>query len=238
MNIETVSGIVLSSRLANEADSIATVFTESYGKADFIMKGLKKSKKRHLMSSSPGTVISFSFYHNEHRRVLYIHDIAVTDAPLHDAASYEQILNGHYLLESVRQTSAEREVQTFVYRLLHSALSQQGLRLYPYHLSLFFTVHLLRYHGILPFRSCKNKELTVAGRAFPLTETMEHCITESIQKKFSEIDWSCYKTDEIQELLFTLIMYMEEYYHIEFKTKRLLFHTGAAARGKGECILQ
>lgn len=155
---------------------------------------------------------------------MYVNDVSVRNTPLAAAQSYRQIVHGFYILEAVQRTSAEREAHRFVYRMLHSALLQRGLHEYPDHLSLFFTIHLLRSHGILPFGANGAAPLSVGGESFTLTDTMNRFIREGLGLKFRQIDCESYNTQEIQKLLFITVLYMEEYYNIEFKTKNVIFH--------------
>ena len=56
------SGIVINKRDFGEADRYITVFTENYGKIVFLLKGIRKSKKRELSSVDILALSKFTFY--------------------------------------------------------------------------------------------------------------------------------------------------------------------------------
>lgn len=56
------NGIVINKRDFGEADRYITVFTENFGKIIFLLKGIRKSKKRELGSVDTLTLSKFTFY--------------------------------------------------------------------------------------------------------------------------------------------------------------------------------
>ncbi len=56
------NGIVINKKDFGEADRYITVFTENFGKVVFLLKGIRKSKKRELSSVDILTLSKFSFY--------------------------------------------------------------------------------------------------------------------------------------------------------------------------------
>lgn len=56
------NGIVINKRDFGEADRYITVFTENFGKMIFLLKGIRKSKKRELSSVDTLTLSKFTFY--------------------------------------------------------------------------------------------------------------------------------------------------------------------------------
>lgn len=56
------NGIVINKRDFGEADRYITVFTEHYGKVEFFLKGIRKSKKRELSSVDVLNFSKFTFY--------------------------------------------------------------------------------------------------------------------------------------------------------------------------------
>lgn len=224
MKIEHSEGIVLSASTVNEADIITQMMTAAHGKGRYMFKGLKKSRRRHLSGASPGTLLNFSCYYSEHRQIQYINDFAVSLTPLQNPKSYAQVLAGHYILEAVDKTSAERDMQPFIFKLLKAALMQEGLHTFPYHLSLFFSYHLLSYHGILPFTGENRYDaITITDTSYSLSNSMRDFLRITEHEKFSSLECSSYPLDEVQQLLFMVIMYIEDYFHTELITKKVLF---------------
>lgn len=58
----TENGIVINKRDFGEADRYITVFTENFGKIVFLLKGIRKSKKRELSSVDTLSLSKFTFY--------------------------------------------------------------------------------------------------------------------------------------------------------------------------------
>ena len=56
------NGIVINKRDFGEADRYVSVFTENFGKLVFLLKGIRKSKKRELSSVDILTLSKFTFY--------------------------------------------------------------------------------------------------------------------------------------------------------------------------------
>ena len=56
------NGVVINKRDFGEADRYITVFTENFGKLVFLLKGIRKSKKRELSSVDILTLSKFTFY--------------------------------------------------------------------------------------------------------------------------------------------------------------------------------
>ena len=56
------NGIVINKRDFGEADRYITVFTENFGKIVFLLKGIRKSKKRELTSVDTLSLSKFTFY--------------------------------------------------------------------------------------------------------------------------------------------------------------------------------
>ena len=56
------NGIVINKKDFGEADRYITIFTENFGKIVFLLKGIRKSKKRELSSVDILTLSKFTFY--------------------------------------------------------------------------------------------------------------------------------------------------------------------------------
>jgi recombinational DNA repair protein (RecF pathway) len=224
MGIENTTGIVLNSKLVSEADITASILTEHFGRCNFIFKGLKKSKKRHLTAASKGSLLRLSFYYKNNRTSMYVNEFEVLSPLIGEPDNYRQILNAHFILEVILLTTPLLEQQQFVYKLLHAALSQKLISDYPYQLSAFFLIHILRHSGILPFNNQDQSfTLSHSGSMNVLTESMKSFVKQSLMFKFSEIDFRLFDVKEVEKLLFELILYTEEYFHISFNSKKLMF---------------
>ena len=62
MKIIKTEGIVLKKKDINEADVILTIFTESLGKIDCLIHGIRKSKKREKIAINPMNISEITLY--------------------------------------------------------------------------------------------------------------------------------------------------------------------------------
>lgn len=58
----TEKGIVINKKDLGEADRYVTVFTENFGKLEFYIKGIRKSKKREIGATDTLSLTQFEFY--------------------------------------------------------------------------------------------------------------------------------------------------------------------------------
>jgi DNA repair protein RecO len=250
MNILKTTGIALSSHASGEADIICNFLTFDSGKRKFIFKGLKKSKKRSLSATEPGTVSTLIYYHREDRDAYIVNDFSIEKYHHSINTDLQKIFHLYFMLESVEKTTGYDIRDEQIFKLLIAAIEVLSKTEFPSHLSAFFILHLLKNHGILSdIVSCKvcSKNIfasftldvidlrPVCGkclgdnpngpwqRSSLLTADMREFIRDCMEKKFGAIVHFRYREKEILDLLFNYSLFIENYYHTELKSKSFIF---------------
>ena len=243
MPLSSTCGVVLSARTSGESDRLLVVFTETFGKKRFIAKGLEKTKSRSRVAAEAGSIVRISFNYNETRDIYVISEIEPVNVFITVRENLERLLCMHYILEVVDKTSADSDASGYVYRLLASALAVLEKDDYPRNVLLYFVLHLARFHGILPdMMHCKKCGSTEYSR-FTLGEHdllavcescspyHEHYFDVSIKDflntvfnlKFKDALHDSVDQNEVLDVLFLCTLYIERYFHIEVKSKSLVF---------------
>jgi DNA repair protein RecO (recombination protein O) len=254
MEIQKATGIVLYSRRLGEADVTARIFTREFGKRTFIFKGLKKSKTRPLSAAEPGTVLDLVYYFHENREYQVVNELRVSSRREHVHDDLARIYNLCYMLELIDSTTGSADPALPLYNLLAAALDALSSSPHTVSLSVFFTLHLMRMHGILPdlatcaacgrrdyerfaldFRhfhvvceSCAPQH--TRGRRL-LSASLRDYLTRAPSTRFGEMPHDALPEDELIDLLFFLALSVENYFRIELKSKGMLF---ARKRDEGD----
>ena len=250
MEILTTTGIALSSRVSGEADIMCNFFTRDFGKRKFIFKGLKKSRKRSRSATEPGSIATLVFYSREDRDAHIVNQFEVRKYHASISGDLSKIYHLFFMLELVDRTCGYENPDEGIYRLLLAGIDTLSRTGSPAHLSAFFLLHLLRGHGILPdYRTCTVcGKSDFAGFALDSTDLRPICgeclllsrpggrqrtallqnaarefIHACVSMKFSAIDVRRYPEPAVLDLLFSLTLFIESYFHTEIKSKSCLF---------------
>lgn len=245
MEIQKSIGVVLSSTQSGEADCFTRMYTKEFGKRNFLLKGIKKSKRRSSVISEPGTIANLVYYFHEDKNLYIVNEFRVHMHYLSIRDDLISILLLYFLLEIVEKTTAFNDTNKSIFDLLTTAIGIISKTDYKEHLAVSFIFYLLKLHGILPdFTVCKRCGQPAAGKLIidtldfhPLCSNCENTskqntvtftnntwefILHSMQIKFLAIDHSSFPSDDIKNLLFHLTLFIENYFHINIKSKNLL----------------
>jgi DNA repair protein RecO (recombination protein O) len=246
MEIQKTTGIVLYSRHIGEADMLCRIYTRDHGKRSFIFKGIKKSKSRSHAVTEPGTIADILYYFHDNREFQVINEFKIQAHYPEIRSQLDKILHLYYMLEIIDKTTGFNDPNTSIYNLISAGIEMLSQTDYVENLSVFFTLHLLRTHGTLPdFTRCKicgkknyspftidtGDFLTVCSLCRPVkggsrillsAETADYII-QSLEKKFNTIPNKQYDAGNLLHLLFYLSLFIENYFHIEIKSKGMLF---------------
>ena len=244
MALQKTAAIILHSVKSGEADIIATVLTQNDGKRKFIFKGIRKSRRRARSATQIGTVLELSYYSHENKNMHIANEFTIQTQ--HEVDNVlDNVLDKYYhlctLLEVVNKTTGFNHHEYQLYELLIAGIETLVANNSTVHVSAFFLVHLLRFHGILPdFRYCKGcgaSDFTVfvlddsdltplckncTNSSLFLSKAVKSFLFEILQKKFSMIDMEKYDNASILDLLFYLIRFIEHYFHITIKSKEFV----------------
>jgi DNA repair protein RecO (recombination protein O) len=244
MEIQKTTGIVLSSKKTGESDYICPIFTRDFGKRDFVFKGLQKSRKRPQIVSESGTTVNIIYYYHESRNSFIVNDFQILKDTNDLRSDLKKIYLLYYLVNLIEKTTGYNDKNIPVYSLLAAGIDQISKEEHHGHLSVFFALHLMKLHGILPdfFRCktcggaesdfyldtfdfhpvCSTCRESVRSKTIFLNRMIKKFIHESLSNKFTSINHSYYPSDNITNFLFSLTLFIENYYHIEIKSKDML----------------
>ena len=246
MEIQKSTGVVLSTGLLGEADRSSRIFTKEYGKRNFVFKGLKKSRTRPQTVTEPGTIVNVVYYYSERRDLYVVNEFSIFKHYAEIRRDLDKIYTLFFILEITEKTTALSDPNQDLFNLLVSGIGTLAQTEFVINLSLFFAIHLLRIHGILSDLSrCKMcagtyDEFTIDVVDFrPICRncsrnrienwdlfffdgTYRDLLIVILTRKFIAIDHSRYHTKEVTNILYCLIRYIENYFHIEIRSKRHL----------------
>ncbi|HOW83319.1 MAG TPA: DNA repair protein RecO [Spirochaetota bacterium] len=245
MEIRKTIGIILSARPSGEADVSCSVLTREYGKAKFIFKGLRKSRKRSHTAAEPGSVSSLQYYYNEEKESSIVSDFTIERYYPEIRQDLARIYHLYLMLETVDRTTGLNEPSVQIFDYLGAAMDRLSSTDHPAHLTAAFLLHFLKLGGLLEVTgACSNcgsrnysrfsldeRDLRPvcsgcggAGRLMP-RETMDF-IVEALNRKFSSIENDRYAKESILDLVYSLILFVENYYHIRIKSKEFILGEG------------
>lgn len=246
MEIQKATGVVLYSRHTGEADMLCRIYTREHGKRSFIFKGIKKSKSRSHAVTEHGTIADIIYYFHENRDFQVINEFKVQTHYPDIRNHLAKILHLYYILEIIDKTTGFNDPNAGIYNLLSAGIDTLSQTDHIVNLSVFFTLHLLRIHGTLPdFTHCKICEKKIhstftidtadfhpvcsscrpvkSDNKLLLTAGAADYIIQSLEKKFNAIAHEKYNAEDLSHLLFYLSLSIENYFHIEIKSKGMIF---------------
>ncbi len=258
MDLLHTQGVVLSSHRTGEADVICSILTADSGKRRFIFKGLKKSKTRGPSSSEPGSIVRLVYYYHEEKTAYYVSDVSLERSNDRLIDNLEAIYHLYYILELVDRTSPFDVPDRQLYDLLSTGIAALAETVSYAHFAVFFTLHLLKLQGLLPdlgtcrscgavindsfvlditdfrpvCRSCSNnaphgRNHGGAGKSLP--PGVMHYLSGCLSTKFSRSSREGIEDSDLLDLLFRIILYIQNYYHIDLNTTRFIL---SGNRGK------
>jgi len=242
----TTEGIVLYSTVVGESDICMQVLTEKNGIIDIIAKGLKKSARRSHVAAEVGVLSQIVYSRKSPDKIAIAKEINVIDAHNSVRDTIRKIMYLNFMTEIIRKTTPKSNPDDFIFKMTKAALTQLETAGNEEHLALFFVIHLLRCHGILPqFDTCvscgKNHDIeyhfSVKERGvicptcakIPLGDFLSvpfnsrRFVGESLRNKFSTCDLSTINRNDALNLLYCILIFIENYYNETVKTKSFIF---------------
>jgi DNA repair protein RecO (recombination protein O) len=144
-------GIILQSNTYSEADALITLLSDDGFKEKFLIKGIKKSKKRPIVASEIGTLIQIDYYFHQNNSTFFL----VKEISLEKR--YDIIKNNYIstlilclFLELIEKTLPEGYADPKHFKLLYSAL--EALEIFGSKILIlpFFKFKLLLSLGVVP----------------------------------------------------------------------------------------
>ncbi len=245
MEIQKATGIVLSSRQFGESDYLCTVYTKEFGKRDFVFKGLQKSRRRPQIISEPGTIADVVYYFHDDKMSYIVNEYNIIKHNIGIRNDLRKIYLLYFVLALIEKTTGYNDRNKSLFELIAAGIDNiPGTEFYE-HFSVFFSLHLLKLHGILPdFQKCKICSKidyngfhldtldfhpvcgkcvgTIKSKTVLFSKITREFIFQSMKNKFTSIDHSFFPSQNILDLLFSITLFIESYYHVEIKPKSLL----------------
>lgn len=146
------SGIVLHTLKHSDSSSIATIYTESFGRMSYMVYGV--GKKRSVCKSSfmqPLTLVEMDVSHQNTKDIQRIKDIKITypyhNIPVHAVKNALALFLSELLFRCLRQAESDEHLFDFLQRSLqHLDRCDEGYA----NFHLVFMVQLMRYLGFEP----------------------------------------------------------------------------------------
>lgn len=242
MPLLNTDGIVLNRRLSGESDFICSIYTRDHGKKQFIFKGLKKTRKRPVSLSEPGSVIRITYYSKE-------------NSPVNTVSSFEHLLLApkirkeavkihslYFIVELVEKTSGEGDSAAGLYNLISSGIETLEHTGSVMHFNLFFTIRYMAMQGILPVTGrcihCGSEDaVSYDVDSHTLNFTCSSCsdyegadisgktaafMRRSASEKFSSIETADVPENEVSLLFIKTAGFIENYFGFRFKSLDML----------------
>lgn len=150
-------GIVVGSQNLNEADVIITLISEYSFKKKLIIKGLKKSKKRAIAASEPGSYVDLEYYNKDSVEILYVKDISIIDRFEKIKSMYGGYLLTVYICELVDRILQDKEDSRKIFNMLNSFMKNLELQKYSPVILPYIKIKLMSLNGIIPVSfNCSN----------------------------------------------------------------------------------
>lgn len=225
MNLIKSNGIVIRKSDIGEADRFITVFTEEFGKVNFIIKGIRKSKKRDQTSSEILTLSNFIYHRKGEYYTLdnidtleYFYDLKI---------DIEKLQIGLYMVSVLDKILVEGQRKKDLYQLLYKSLDFLNNKEYDERknklLILHFLYKIIKDEGIKfiisgsKFLNVENSNITeeYADNSLKLSEGEFKIIRAQYEGKIKEIIDGTVSLKDIENVIF----YYEKYlnYHLEIK---------------------
>ncbi|MCX7679793.1 MAG: DNA repair protein RecO [Spirochaetes bacterium] len=245
MEIRKTQAIVLTSRPFGEADRLACAYTREYGKNLFLFKGIRKTKKRALAATEPGTLLHMVYYSHEDRDFSIANEFHIQKQCFKVRSDLEKMTFLFFILELVDKTTATANPVPRIFELLKAALDILETTEIVAHLVVFFTLHLLRTEGLISHNySCKKcgdhnvSRFSIDPSDFAIV--CEKCTSQSkfiemmnanvldflknaMRQKFSSMNLNSVSKGEMLNVLFILTLFVEKYFNVELKSKLIVF---------------
>lgn len=162
-NIRKTEAIVLNTRKFGDSSLICSMYTRTYGRRNFLVKGYRSSRARKRHSYfQPMSVVDVVFYHKEQRDLQLITEssnkVFFQSLQSHPIKITLGMVMTEVFYMSVREEEQNGPLFDFLKGILiHLDEMEQGL----IHLFVYYLVHLTRFLGFFPRNEVKNPDAPV-----------------------------------------------------------------------------
>ena len=222
MKLLKTDGVVIKKVDHSEADRSLTIFTKYYGLININIKGIRKSKKRHLNGADFFSVSNFIFYKKEEYYILSSFELTETFMDIRQ--DLDKINISFYILEVINSILVENETRVNLFKLLVNSfkfLDKNKLPIKNYLLICYFLITLINEEGISfqikkgNYFDIENSIISTTVAPYKLTKLEKKIIIHLLNKEISIIQSFKPSTTEIKKLISVLEIYIN--YHLNTK---------------------
>lgn len=120
--LEKANGIVLETKAVGEADSLITLLLDSGFKETFLLKGIRKTKRREILATELGSFVNLVYYHKKNQEIRSVKEIHLIERFEKLKSYYSGFITLSAILELVNKFIPKNLEQKKVFELLLKAL--------------------------------------------------------------------------------------------------------------------
>ena len=227
MKLLKTDGIVIKKMDHSEADRVLTLFSKNFGKININIKGIRKSKKRHLNGADLFGVSNFIFYKKDEHYILSSFELNETFFNLRK--DLEKLNISFHILEILNSILVENETRTGLYRLLLNSfrfLDKNNKPIKDFLLLGYFLAFLIKEEGIMfnikdgLYFNIVHSEIDNVATSNRLTEIQKIIIIYLFDEKINDIISLDPCIDDIKNIILLLEDYMNYHLNLNLNFKK------------------
>lgn len=227
----TDDGLVINKNDFGEADRYITVFTQNFGKLTFLMKGIRKSKKREISAVDTLALSKFNFYKKGESYV--VSNFQGIDSYYEIKEKFDNLGLAIYILSILNTILVENGRKKKLYNITVKSLNflkdSDDIKT-NYILVAYYLYYVIQDEGLkitigegLNFSFDKSTFLSeTQDFTLRFTKEQKQLITYILCGKIKEIDKSKYSIKDIEKAIELFEKYLNYHFDVEIKFKNCI----------------
>lgn len=227
----TDDGLVINKNDFGEADRYITVFTQNFGKLTFLMKGIRKSKKREISAVDTLALSKFNFYKKGESYV--VSNFQGIDSYYEIKKKFDNLGLAIYILSILNTILVENGRKKKLYNITVKSLNflkdSDNIKT-NYILVAYYLYYVIQDEGLkitkgegLNFSFEKSTFLSeIQDFTLRFTKEQKQLITYILCGKIKEIDKSKYSIKDIEKAIELFEKYLNYHFDVEIKFKNCI----------------
>lgn len=227
----TDDGLVINKNDFGEADRYITVFTQNFGKLTFLMKGIRKSKKREISAVDTLALSKFNFYKKGESYV--VSNFQGIDSYYEIKEKFDNLGLAIYILSILNTILVENGRKKKLYNITIKSLNflkdSDDIKT-NYILVAYYLYYVIQDEGLkitkgegLNFSFEKSTFLSeIQDFTLRFTKEQKQLITYILCGKIKEIDKSKYSIKDIEKAIELFEKYLNYHFDVEIKFKNCI----------------
>lgn len=224
-------GLVINKRDFGEADRYISIFTESFGKIDVLVKGIRKSKKREQSSADVLTLSKFTFYKKGESFILS--NLMTLDSYSEIKSDIDNLGFALYIMAVLNLVLVDNNRKKELFALTEKSLNflkTSNDERKNYILTAFYLNKLIKDEGLgfsigegLYFSFDKNRFVTEEGEYyFRVSREEKEIVEKLLTEKTKLVIEGSYSLREIKNIVFLFERYLNFHLGTDLKLKNYL----------------